>query len=764
MRINVAGLGIVMTLVAGCSSTPLELDGAASDWPECPDGGVVNGGECVDPGGLSPCELIESRGGCPPGFHCVEGLGCVEGVECGDAICAPGELCIDDRCTCGDAPCPPGQVCAWVASGDDEPVQQCVDPSFDGDGDGHAVGDLDGDGLPDDCDDRDPGIGPASPETCDGRDNDCDGRTDEGFDADGDGFTTCGTDRYGPDCDDTDPLVSPGAMDLCQLGPDGASLNPDCDCCDVMADGTVQCDCCDRTGGDWVNPDCREARRVRHDWCPFGSQCCEGVGRCVWLTSDPGHCGSCDTSCGEDERCVVGRCTDSVAGFEPDPDEGEVALDGEPGPANHPDVAWNWMRVNSWFSWWERHSGDWFQYWHQYFFWELDYGIAWVQRIDDRGVLLFTGRHFVSSPIDPRGEVAPDVDSFLSPYRARTWYGTTFVDVLEGEDTIPCLAPAGGLGYGLVWSDGRGRAQIRFSAIGQYGSLPGWSQQVTRDDADHLYPRLAWSPYYYFLGSSYGLVYQREDDDEVQVYFQNIQGYWSWWAPFGVAYRVSDNPGGAINPDVAWSPYGFGVVWVGADDSNLWYALVSPWGGRRTSPRQLTDDGNVAAWRPAIAWNPVDGELGIAYQATSPPADNQDIYFIRTTVYGDPLGPPVRITSDREFQRHPDMAWADDGYGVTWYDRQSGNDEVAFAFLDPAGTVRDGPVMITDHGASGSGTNPAITYASVTDEIGGVSYGLFGWSGGSLLGQGEFALVWRDEETDGADPVVHFLRLSRSDE
>ncbi len=55
-------------------------------------------------------------------------------------------------------------------------------------------------------------------EVCDGVDNDCDTFIDEGFDVDGDGFTSCGG-----DCNDNNNLVFPGAPELC----DG--LDNDCD-------------------------------------------------------------------------------------------------------------------------------------------------------------------------------------------------------------------------------------------------------------------------------------------------------------------------------------------------------------------------------------------------------------------------------------------------------------------------------------------------------------------------------------------------------
>lgn len=93
-----------------------------------------------------------------------------------------------------------------------------------------------------DCDDADPGVFPGAVETCDGRDEDCDGEVDndavdgtEAFtDADGDGHgdpltaaVVCelppGWVTLGEDCDDVNSEVFPGAIEVC----DGA--DQDCD-------------------------------------------------------------------------------------------------------------------------------------------------------------------------------------------------------------------------------------------------------------------------------------------------------------------------------------------------------------------------------------------------------------------------------------------------------------------------------------------------------------------------------------------------------
>src|SRR4051812_7666552 len=50
----------------------------------------------------------------------------------------------------------------------------------------------------------DPNCVPSA-EICDGADNNCDGRIDEGFDQDADGTTSCGG-----DCNDSDSAIHPG--------------------------------------------------------------------------------------------------------------------------------------------------------------------------------------------------------------------------------------------------------------------------------------------------------------------------------------------------------------------------------------------------------------------------------------------------------------------------------------------------------------------------------------------------------------------------
>jgi len=77
-----------------------------------------------------------------------------------------------------------------------------------------------------DCNDGNPQINPGATEVCNGIDDNCNGKIDDSFDADGDGYGTCIGTGEG-DCDDTDPAIHPGAAEVC----DGKDNN-----CDGTAD------------------------------------------------------------------------------------------------------------------------------------------------------------------------------------------------------------------------------------------------------------------------------------------------------------------------------------------------------------------------------------------------------------------------------------------------------------------------------------------------------------------------------------------------
>lgn len=145
-------------------------------------------------------------------------------------------------------------------------------PACDGGGGGDPNADADADGYlaKDDCDDHDAEIHPGATEpcSCDGKDDDCNGKIDDfecalqcspPNDSDGDGF------EPPDDCNDQDPTIFPGAVEPCECDSIDQNCNDDpqdfsCDkVChqDKDNDGFDDAvDCNDDDGG--INPNAGE--------------------------------------------------------------------------------------------------------------------------------------------------------------------------------------------------------------------------------------------------------------------------------------------------------------------------------------------------------------------------------------------------------------------------------------------------------------------------------------------------------------------------
>lgn len=228
---------------------------------ECADGLACNGDETCSEEGLcvagSPMRCDDMLD-CTTDFCSEELRRCVnrppdvdgDGVfdaDCLDARGMPfGEDCDDAVATVN-----PGapELCDRPMTVDEDCDATTFGPDVDGDGFQDARC-CNGSACGDDCNDASRSANPMATEVCNGSDDDCDTRIDEGVlvmgyrDADGDGhgdpmapMTACGT-RAGfstlpDDCDDTSALRSPDLPEICD------TVDNDCDGVPDPADSTV---------------------------------------------------------------------------------------------------------------------------------------------------------------------------------------------------------------------------------------------------------------------------------------------------------------------------------------------------------------------------------------------------------------------------------------------------------------------------------------------------------------------------------------------
>ncbi len=201
----------------------------------------------------------------PPGELDQDGDGyCPDGIDAnGDGVCDETEITGPNTQDCNDDPVydrapfihpNAEEVCDGVPDNNCDGVWDETDVDVDGDGYSPCQGDCDDanpfvnpdaeeicDGLdnncdayipPDevdadgdgwhlclDCDDNNDAVNPGVTEICDGFDNDCDGIEDNGFDLDGDGWSTCEG-----DCNDANNVIHPDAWDDCT-----DNIDSDCD-------------------------------------------------------------------------------------------------------------------------------------------------------------------------------------------------------------------------------------------------------------------------------------------------------------------------------------------------------------------------------------------------------------------------------------------------------------------------------------------------------------------------------------------------------
>ena len=289
MRGRAIALGALLALVGGCDlfgdePAPHERDQDGDGWRPL-DGDCDDADAAVNPAATEiPDDGVDNDCDGEDLHVPVDGDG--DGVP-------EGEDCDDD-----DFLNSPARD-EWC-DGQDNDCDGDIDEGADADADGHTTCGPDGDeDTPDDdCDDTLADVFPGATETGDARDEDCDGDIDEDFDADGDGYSTCGPDGLpgsgDEDCDDSDPEVRPGIFDDC----DGVDTNcngvvdEDGEGGDQDGDGYGSCD------GD--EADCHDGDPTIHpgapEFCNGWDDNCDGTIDEGFDADGDGH-STCEVGC-----------------------------------------------------------------------------------------------------------------------------------------------------------------------------------------------------------------------------------------------------------------------------------------------------------------------------------------------------------------------------------------------------------------------------------------------------------------------------------
>lgn len=274
------GVGACRRTVNACANGVAQTCAAGTPVAETCNNVDDDCNNSVDDGlGMTSCgvgDCVRSVAACVAGVSqtCTPGMGTLEVCDGRDNNCngstdetfpQSGQSCMTglagpcgsgaSRCMAGALSCqqtvmPVAEVCS---NGVDDNCNGIVDDGM-GCCTNMADNDVDGVLACNDCNDNDGAIKPGAVELCDGKDNDCDGVTDEGFDTDMDGFTRCGTrvgggvDPTRVDCNDNNAFVFPLKVTDCGAAATPATPNSVDDNCNGLVDETCGCRNQDRDG------------------------------------------------------------------------------------------------------------------------------------------------------------------------------------------------------------------------------------------------------------------------------------------------------------------------------------------------------------------------------------------------------------------------------------------------------------------------------------------------------------------------------------
>ena len=522
-----------------------------------------------------------------------------------------------------------------------------------------------------------PALPAADDLSCDGRDDDCDGRTDENYQT-----VLCGT---GVCRDQSTPSACINGIErLCAPGP-VAGNDADCDGRDQDCDGrsdesyrpVVQCG----VGVCAVNPSPSRCDFGRETAClpglPSGGDLdCNGMDEDCDARTDEGYVIQRD--CGQGvcaDTAIPSSCTNGVVtacqpgqpaaavdndcdGRDSDCDgvvDDEVVrlINGEQALTQHGLGALQSAVAR---------SGN-------------TYGVVWSDNRNASSDLYY-------SQLDAQG---------------RRVGGEVLLQLIGGAKQRVTIASDGAGGFGLVWQNTRtGRAQLHFARIAADGAIIVADTRLVDTQANAYNARLV------FNGAEFGLTWADQRSGTDQVWFTRLS---TLGEILGMPQQISPGTEPATVPSLAdRGPNGGWAVAYNIDQQADFDVVIQPIAADGTvlGARRQVSAGAANSLAPTIA--PTAAGWGVAWYDTRD--DNTEIYMAVTGQDGVRLGAEVRVTNDQRPSFLPSLTATPGGFGVAFTDRRAGNDEIWFQHLDAAGVPFGPPERISN--GPGNSFGPAL--------------------------------------------------------
>jgi hypothetical protein len=272
------------------------------------------------------------------------------------------------------------------------------------------------------------------------------------------------------------------------------------------------------------------------------------------------------------------------------------------------------------------------------------------------------------------------------------------VSQLGGDHFNPSLAWTGN-GFGLAWYSTRDpNAAIYVATLDAQGAVVTAEHGINDTFALHTasQPSIVWN------GNGFGVVWQDDRDGTSEVWFATLDAA---GVRQGAEVQSTDTNSPSTVPRLAWNGNGYGVTWAENRNGNfdVLFARLDA-AGHLVGQIVGVAEQPTSSTAPQVVWN--GNGYGLAWQDTRD--GNAEIYFARLAADGSRAGADQRVTNDARPSLNPSLAWNGNGYGVSWFDRRDGNEEIYFAHLSSAGANTSGDVRLSND--PGSSQLPSLAW------------------------------------------------------